>query len=137
MTKPRVLVACPPLAFATLERVLGPYAELIFVNQLTTACAQLELHADIVMVVCGIHFDESRMFDLLRHTRLQRPQLPFVCVRILDHEAARTAPESVATAVRALGAVDYLDFVVMVREHGRDIAETRFGELLRQHLPRG
>jgi hypothetical protein len=137
MTKPRVLVACPPIAFAIIERVLGPYAELMFVNRLPTARAQLAAHADIAMVVCGVHFDESRMFDLLRYAHQERPDAPFVGVRLLEQEATRMQAEGIATSCKVLGAVDYVDVVAMVREHGRDVAERRFGELLREHLRPG
>jgi hypothetical protein len=131
------LVACPPLAFAIIERVLGPYAELTFVNRLPTARTQLAAHADIAMVVCGVHFDESRMFDLLRYAQQDRPDAPFICVRLLDQEATRLQAEGIARSCKVLGAVDYVDVVAMVREHGRDVAESRFAALLRQHLPQG
>jgi len=132
--KRRVLVACPPFALATLERALAPYADLIFVNTLATARAQLSLHPDVAMVVCGVHFDESRMFDLLQYASQEKPGIPFVCVRVLEREGARMNAALIATSAKALGAVDYVDVVGMVRESGRDVAEARLAVLLQEHL---
>jgi hypothetical protein len=134
MGKRKVLVACPPFALATVERALSSHADLICVNTLATARAQLAAHLDIAMVVCGVHFDESRMFDLLEYARRERVHVPFVCVRVLDVEAPRTPAESIHVATKALGAVDYVDVVAMVREQGRDAAESRLAARLRKHL---
>lgn len=134
MAKRKVLVACPPFALATLDRALAPHADVVFVNRLPTARAQLAAHPDIAMVVCGVHFDESRMFDLLEYAHRERPEIPFVCVRVLEQEVKRMQPGSIRTAVEALGAVGYVDVVSMVRDQGREVAETRPAELLRQHL---
>jgi hypothetical protein len=134
MGKQKVLVACPPFALATVERALSPYADLICVNNLATARAQLAVHLDIAMVVCGVHFDESRMFDLLEYAQKERSHVPFVCVRVLDNEATRMPPQSIEVACKALGAVDYVDVVSMVREQGRDAADSRLAARLRKQL---
>jgi hypothetical protein len=74
------------------------------------------------------------MFDLLQYAHRERPEVPFVCVRVLEYEASRMPRESIDVAVKALGAVDYVDVVAMVRERGRDVAEARLAALLRKHL---
>src|SRR5690349_10745568 len=118
--KPRVLVACPPFAFPTVERALGAHADLMYVNRLMTARAELLAHDDISMVVCGVQFDESRMFDLLQFVRRERSDVPFVCIRVLDEGDSRMASDAIATAVKALGGVGFVDAFALFRDSARD-----------------
>ena len=41
------------------------------------------------MVICGVYFDESRMYELLDYVRTRFPALPFLCARILNTETVR------------------------------------------------
>ena len=67
--KPQVMAACPPFAYPTLERALGKDFELVPVNNLADAQALLERNRDWAMVICGVYFDESRMYELLDYAR--------------------------------------------------------------------
>ena len=105
MGKPKVLAACPPSAMPTLDRVLSPHVDLTFVNSLNAARDALRTNTDLAMVVCGVHFDESRMYELLEFAQCERPHVPFLCIRILDAELARASRERVGLALKAAGAV--------------------------------
>lgn len=122
--KPQVLAACPPFAFPTVERVLGPHLDLVFVNTLELAREALKNNPRLDLIVCGVHFDESRMFDLLDHARREHPRVHFVCVRVLDAEISRLSREAIRTSVETLGAT-LMDYATEAREHGVDAADER------------
>lgn len=77
-------------------------------------------YAGVDLIIIGTYFDNGRMFDLLRKLKSsdQTRNSPVLCVRAI------TAPEAfdrssrplfsnldvVATACRALGAVDFIDY---------------------------
>jgi hypothetical protein len=61
---PKVLAACPPFAFPVLEKALGSCVDLLAANSLDKALEALRGDARPEAIVCGVHFDDSRMFDL-------------------------------------------------------------------------
>ena len=123
MVKPQALTPCPPFAYPTLERALGADLELIPVTTLADAVGMLERNRDLSVVICGVHFDESRMYDLLRWVRSRLPKLPFVCVRILDAELPRISLEAIELAAHTLGAAAFIDFPDLVAQRGEKEAE--------------
>src|SRR5262245_28014764 len=64
------------------------------------------------LVVIGMRFDESRMFDLLRHIRSQPRYraMPVVCLRVTATTLAGLKLDGVKLAARELGANLFLDF---------------------------
>ena len=106
---PKILAACPPFALPTLERVLGGYVHLVPAATLGAAQSILSTDRRITLIVCGVHFDESRMYDLLRYARYEFPHKPFVCVRVLDSEIPRISREALSIAAETLGASAYVD----------------------------
>lgn len=132
--KPRVLAACPLSALRTVERVLGRHTELVFVSTLAGARDVLYANRDISMVVCSIQFDESRMYELLDYARSGFPQIPFVCVRMLDGDLSRIAADTIALAVETLGAAAYIDFAACVATDGRAMAEHVLTSIVLAHL---
>lgn len=134
MGKPRVLAACPLSGLRTLERVLAPHAELVFVNTLAGARDVLFANRDVSLVICSVHFDESRMYELLDYARRSFPQLPFICARVLDGDVSRIAADAIALAVESLGAAAYVDFAASVASDGPDIAEHVLTSIVLTHL---
>jgi PleD family two-component response regulator len=94
---------------ARLSGILAGYS-LHFVRTLEEARAALGART-FDLVVIGVHFDESRMFDLLRHVRGQERHraTPVVCVLTLDFTRYAVAAEGLEIAVKALGGTAYLD----------------------------
>ena len=120
----------------TLDRVLSAHVDLTFVNSLNAARDALRTNLDLAMVICGVHFDESRMYDLLDYAQRERADMPFVCVRVLEAELARASHERLGFALKAAGAVDLIDFATLVIERGRTAAEQRLEtEVLRRLRP--
>ncbi len=131
----RVLAALPPFAIPTFERVLAGSVDVLRVHSLYGAKALLQSDPDISLVVCGMHFDESRMFDLLRYAREAYPDMPFVCCRILEMQLPRISIEAAAISAVSLGAAAFFDFPTRAREVGRDAADEEFRNVLVRHLP--
>lgn len=84
-----ILVADLPSGIATLRNVLGERATFIHAD---TIDAALKSSKSADMIVCGIHFDDSRMFDLLRLVKAdsQSRSIPFLCYRDLGSELPAT-----------------------------------------------
>jgi hypothetical protein len=130
-----VLAACPRMAMPTLERVLDGRAALLPVHTLEDAMALLgsdDKH--IEMVVAGLHFDESRMFDLLRYVRHAFPLMPFVSCRVLKTRLAPSSIDAVAMCTASLGAVAHFDLQMETGARGTAGAEEAFRSLLLSHL---
>jgi hypothetical protein len=134
----KVLAAFPSRAIPTLERVLGGHVGLVPVHSLPHAKALLQSNADsISLVACGVHFDESRMFDLLRYVRESFPRIPVVCCRVLEIGwLSRLSIEPIALSAASLGAVTFFDLPGRAKEVGREAAEQEFQSVLLKHLPR-
>jgi DNA-binding NtrC family response regulator len=87
-----------------------PGHELKFVRTLSEALRMLRRDG-FSMVVIGLHFDESRMFELLSHVRSlpQYKDVPVVCVQGLDIILPEGAMRTVDMAVKALGGTAFVD----------------------------
>jgi PleD family two-component response regulator len=81
------------------------------------------------LIVISVHFDESRMFDLLRHVRSQERHraTPVVCVLNADFARHAVAAESLAIAVKALGGTAYLDLKMLGDSAARGIVDDLLG----------
>ena len=94
---------------ARLSAILAGH-DLAHVRTLDEAKAVLaERTFDLVAI--SVHFDESRMFDLLRYVRWQERHraTPVVCVLTVDFSRHAIAAEGLEIAVKALGGTAYLD----------------------------
>ena len=91
-TRPRLLVAGTPEAFATLRALLGEHLELVWASSVKEALGLVD--SDIALVICNVRFDESRMFDFLHEMqkRSAARKMPIICCRI--------SPEPIALASR-------------------------------------
>ena len=99
-----ILVADRPESDRRLAAILAGH-ELVFVRTLAEALRALRgRRFDLVLV--GVHFDESRMFDLMRGltegTRV-------VCVRTQQFQSPAITLEGLEIAAKALGCALFLD----------------------------
>jgi hypothetical protein len=134
MLKPKVLAAFPPPSVELISRVIGDDVELLFTDALSSAQALLAATPDFAMVLCGVHFDESRMYDLLEHAQRDYPPLPFVVVRVVDWESRPISMAALSAAAQAAGAACVLDFVAMSQSLGEAAAERALREAILRHL---
>lgn len=106
----RILIADTTDGVAFLERLLAKEHELTIASTMTEAVARLK-QQDFDLIVVGVHFDESRMFELMAHCRdiPKNAEKPVICFCSRDTPLTRTMHESIDISSKALGAWIYLD----------------------------
>ncbi|MBC7999371.1 MAG: hypothetical protein IAF58_15580 [Leptolyngbya sp.] len=106
----RILIAAKSDDVANLKRILRWQHEFIVVSVISEALAKLEEQAfDLIMI--GVHFDDSRMFDLLPKIEKtsRNADTPVICFCTRDTPLTRKMHECIEVASKALGAWMYLD----------------------------
>ena len=100
----KILVADRPESERRLAAILAGH-ELVLVRSLSEARTALRgAHFDLVLV--GVHFDESRMFDLMRDLE---PGTQVVCVRSQHFQSHAISLEGLEIAAKTLGCTLFLD----------------------------
>jgi hypothetical protein len=112
------------------ERALGRYVELVPAYTFEDAVARLERH-EIRLILCGMYFAETRMFDLLRFAKERFPSIPFIACRVGQSEVPQVTLEAVAIAAKSMGAVEFVD-VPLLRPD--PVADPEFRSLVLRHL---
>jgi DNA-binding response OmpR family regulator len=104
----RILVADIPDSDRRLTEVLSGH-ELAFARTLGEA-QRLLAQAGFDLIVVGVHFDDSRMFDLVRHVRSGgQNEPPVACVRSLHFFSTALSIEGLEIAAKALACALFLD----------------------------
>ncbi|HET7362417.1 MAG TPA: hypothetical protein VFJ70_02475 [Burkholderiales bacterium] len=122
-----LLVAATPMGYVHARRALHHRFDLVSAFSTHQALASLR-SGGIDAIVCSIHFDESRMFDLLTAARELAPDTPVVCCRILHSPLSPRAIEALITTVQSLGCRQFVDFNELYRSQGQDEADRRLCE---------
>ena len=129
-TSPRILLADTPEGVEAFREALVTSFAIVPVT--TFERARSALDSVPALVVCGCHFDEGRMYDLLRYMKatpgLER--VPFMAVRAMRGELEDTLYESVKIAVRALGGNAFVDLLRWQRRWGVAEASHRLTHLV-------
>jgi hypothetical protein len=126
-----ILLAVAPAATATLTSILE--ADFALTVSTTLADARERLRPTrIDLVLCGLYFDESRMFDLLRYAKADPVTacIPFFCINPTATTLPSTLLQSVEISSKALGAQEFIDLPTWQSRLGMDPAHTK----LRTHL---
>jgi hypothetical protein len=118
----RILVADVPELDARLAEVLGG-SELCFVRTVDEALRALA-QEDFDLLVISVHFDDSRMFDLLREARTDARSkgIPIVCVREPGLGFTAISSHTLEVTCRALDANVFLDLATISDDAQRDAA---------------
>lgn len=126
----RVLAADTPEGVNTLRNVLGHTLEIVEAGCFEGALKQSSSGIDLI--ICGIHFDESRMYDLLRLVKANpvTRAIPFICFRDMDSALSPPVLESLQIACNALGAVAFIDLFQLKTIHGLQNADARFRDIV-------
>lgn len=130
--KPRVLIAAANRSMEPISRPLKEHFELCLTTTLEEARSLA--HQKIGVIVCGLYFDESRMFDFLRYVKADpatRP-IPFISVKATSEPLSRTLVQGVEIACKALGAEQFVELSKWEEEYGEDTAHAKYRQLLRQ-----
>jgi CheY-like chemotaxis protein len=104
-----ILVADTPDADRRIAAILPGY-DLVFVRTLDQA-QQALARAHFGLVLIGVHFDESRMFELLRLVRTYEVNelTPVVCMLTSESRLSDVAIEGLDHAVKAMLANAFLN----------------------------
>ncbi|MBY0548379.1 MAG: hypothetical protein K2W95_13870 [Candidatus Obscuribacterales bacterium] len=104
----RIFIAATSRDEIFIKRILGDKHDFVSARVMSDALARIkEGEFDLVMI--GLHFDQSRMFDLLRELHQIRYDTPVICFCARETTLTRTAHNSINVATKALGAWMYLD----------------------------
>lgn len=120
-----ILVADTDEAFTLVRDSLQGAVALHHAPTLEAAKRLLSQHTPAV--VCGCHFDEGRMYDLLRYMK-GRPVLastPFLAVRTVQGQLDDALYEGVQVATRALGGNGFVDLFSWRQRYGTVAAGER------------
>jgi CheY-like chemotaxis protein len=135
VTKPRVLAAFTRHVFPYLEKTVGHYVDVISVRTVEEALERLREDRSIVLVLCGVFFNGSRMFELLRDVRQLNPKLPFIACRILPIDLPQVSIEALTIALETLDA-RYIDVPLLEGKYGREQAEAEFRSIVLSRMSR-
>ncbi|HYD96537.1 MAG TPA: hypothetical protein VEC01_14505 [Noviherbaspirillum sp.] len=131
----RVLVAIRPEDDALARAILGDRFDVVWCHSYREA--ELLLEKNIGLVACGVHFDNGKVFDLLRLVR-SRPatrRLPFF---ILLGAGSRYSPaivQGIRSAAELLGVTAFTDLTRMAEKFGREQMREKLVEGMLAALP--
>ncbi|WP_194727067.1 hypothetical protein [Noviherbaspirillum malthae] len=128
--KLNILVAEVPGVIPVVQEAWSEHFSMTFCCSMREADRLLARHFDVI--VCGTHFAESKMFDLLRHAKASPVSCdtPILCVRVLDGELDSSAFQGISLAAAALGAAAFVDLNRWRREYGFDAAREKLRDLV-------
>lgn len=134
-SKQHLLAAFTRHVIPYLEKTLGHYVEVISVRTVEDALQRLHEDQSIALVLCGVYFNGSRMFELMRHVKQINPHMPFIACRILPLELPRVSIEALAIALQSLDAC-YVDVPLLEEKYGHEHAEAEFRSVVLSRLSR-
>ena len=114
-----------------MAALFADHAQLLCVATLQEAAGLM--HEDVDLIVCGMQFHDSQMFDFLHLAKAALPQTPFVCCRVLETRLQRESIDAVVVAALAEGAAGYVDLPSLCAQHGRAEGERIFRERVMAH----
>jgi hypothetical protein len=133
----RILVAGVPETYNRLFTILAGYTPH-FADTFANAQARLK-KTMYHLVMIGIHFDESRMFDLLRQLKAsdEYAPVPVVCYRATLGAETQTklTMQAVEIACGALGAAGFLDLLEFSDDEAANIALRKLVEQTLERYP--
>lgn len=135
MTQARILVADSEKAAATVQSILGKDVELVIAH--TMKQAEKRLQGPLDMVICGIHFDGSNMYQLLHLVNSRHAHLPFIVFRDLASALDPTFAQSVQISAKLLGALGLIDLYSLRERLGTAEADRRFRGMVLDALHSG
>lgn len=126
MKKKRILAADRPAGTQTIVNILGEEFEVVTAESFVQAENLLDERWDLIL--CGIHFDDSRMFDFAETLarRQEVTKTPFFIFRDLDSELDTTFFRSLKISAEVIGAAAFIDLFSLKLQHGLEKADQMF-----------
>lgn len=131
----KVLAADKPEGIQTLRNILNGHADILSASTLSDAAAMLNGQS-VDLILCGIHFDDSRMFDLLGLARqsARTKDIPFLVFRDMANQLDRIFSKSIEIAAMSLGAIGFIDLFSLKQNFGIVEADKQFRRLVLEQL---
>ena len=117
------------MGYVHARRALVESFDLVPVFSMSQARIALR-DADIDGVLASIHFDDSRMFELLAEVRATKPRLPFLCCALLGSTLSDRSLRGLVHAAQEQGCAGFFDYNSLQRKEGFAEADKQF----RKHL---
>lgn len=144
MPKRKILVAATEAGHNLARKALSKKYDLKLVSTLSEAQAALTLseialperRSSFDLVICSVHFDDSRMFELLEHVRKvdHYDKLPFLVITVMP--TVVPVDSSIKAGAEALGAYGFLDLHLLPQEEAGKIllrtVEEGFGKPVKE-----
>ena len=131
--KKNILVAVRPRGATRLANALASDFALTFCHSLAQAQSLLA-NDRFDLIVCGVNFDESRMFDLLKHAKSHpsTKAIPYVCIKVFEGILHADSYKSVKEVCTLLGAASFIDLAQWRKELGKEQAAEALRATLHQ-----
>ncbi len=104
------LIADVPEAIPKIERALDGHFKLTIAKTYKHALDEIQTNRFSV-VICGTHFDDSRMLELLGTVKMELKMLhlPFICFRHLHSRWSDETEHGIQLSAELLGACKFID----------------------------
>jgi hypothetical protein len=130
----RLLLAVRPQDRSVAMAALGDEFDVVIAY--TFAEAEAALRKGVAMVVCGVHFDDGRVFDLLRLAKSDPAlaHIPFIPVLGALPANSCAMADSIRSATAMLGADGFIDLSRMSAKMGQQEMAEKLRLMARQAL---
>jgi hypothetical protein len=130
----RIVVAIRPEDAGLMREVMGDEFDLVMCTSLQEA--QAALAPDVDMIACGVHFDDGRMFDLLKYVKADEAlcAIPFWGVLRDEGMLSSAITRGIRTAMKTLGANGLFNLSQMRTDDQPDILYRQLRAALLQSL---
>jgi CheY-like chemotaxis protein len=125
-----VAVSTPSLQ-GLLPDILGRHT-LVFAANLEKALALLEARQDFDLILCGLHFDSGKMYELLEAAKSSKTtaHIPFLCVQLIGSILPYGAFKSMRAAFDILGGDLFIQVAKWRIEYGDEEAFRKFNDVI-------
>lgn len=129
-----IVVADLPGSVQTIRDLLGPDPQIIGVYTLHDGEKILTKKVDLI--ICGLHFNESRMFDFLQFSKSDplTKNIPFLCFRDSSSDLRVSVIQGLKMVCLTLGADDFVDYYSLKEQDGLEDAKKHFRKIILELL---
>lgn len=122
----RIVIAIRPEDAGLMREIMGDEFDLIMCTSLPEA--QAALTPSVHMIACGVHFDDGRMFDLLKYVKADEAlrAIPFWGMLRDEGMLSSAITRGIRTAMKTMGANGLFNLSQMRTD---DQPETLYREL--------